>query len=66
MNSNRTYIEEIERKNKIEVNEVEQEFHQNKAKVIDFLFANVIQVDIDVPDVVKGKFEEKFNITQQL
>ena len=65
LNSNRTYIEEVERKNKIEINEVEQDYNKNKPKVIDFLFANAIEVDITVPDVVKGKFEEKFGVTQQ-
>ncbi len=62
MHSNRDYIEDIERKNKLEIIEVEKEFNKNKDKVVDYLFENVIQVDIIVPEVVKGKFEEKFGI----
>jgi hypothetical protein len=62
LHSNRDYIEDIERKNKLEIIEVEKEFNKNKDKVVDYLFENVIQVDIIVPEVVKGKFEEKFGI----
>ncbi len=62
MNSNVAYIEEIENRNKLEISEVEKEFNKNKDKVIDYLFQNVLEVDITVPDVVKGKFEEKFGV----
>jgi hypothetical protein len=49
----------LERKNEQEVLEVEQQFSKNKASVIDYLFENVINVDIHIPEVVKGKFEER-------
>ncbi len=62
LHSNRAYIEEIEHKNKLEISEVEKEFRKNKDNVIEYLFNHVIKVDIIVPDVVKGKFEEKFGV----
>jgi hypothetical protein len=57
--SNRDYIEDLENKNRQEIIEVEQQFNRNKPKVIDYLFNNVIHVDIIIPEVVKGKFEER-------
>jgi hypothetical protein len=33
--------------------------------VIDYLFKQVITVEITVPDVVKGNFEAKFGITDE-
>jgi hypothetical protein len=29
---------------------------------VEFLFNTVIEVDISVPEVVKGKFEERFGV----
>jgi hypothetical protein len=46
----------------LEIVDVEKEFNKNKDKVIDYLFNNVLQVDIVVPDVVKGRFEETFGV----
>ncbi len=62
MHSNRTYIEDIEHKNKLEIIEVEKEFNKNKDRVIDYLFENALQVDIIVPEVIKGNFEERFGV----
>lgn len=41
---------------------MEKDFNQNKDKVVKHLFDCVIEVDISVPDVVKGNFEEKLNV----
>jgi hypothetical protein len=30
--------------------------------VIEYLFENIIQVEFDVPDVVKGDFEKRINV----
>jgi hypothetical protein len=38
---------------------VEQMFNKNKSDVTDFLFGNVVNVEITIPEVVKGKFEER-------
>jgi hypothetical protein len=62
LHSNRTYIEDIEHKNKLEIIEVEKEFNKNKDRVIDYLFENALQVDIIVPEVIKGNFEERFGV----
>ena len=34
------------------------EFEQNKATVIDLLIENCMNVDISIPRVVRGKFDE--------
>ena len=62
LHSNRNYIEDIEHKNKLEIIEVEKEFNKNKDKVIDYLFENALQVEIIVPEVIKGNFEERFGV----
>ena len=38
---------------------IEREFEDNKHKVIDLLIDNVINVDISIPRVVRGNFEEE-------
>jgi uncharacterized membrane-anchored protein len=57
--SNRDYIEDIEKKNKQEISEVEKQFNKNKSNVIEYLFDNVIHVDYILPEVIKGNFEER-------
>ena len=62
--SNTQVIEEIEEKSKNDIKKINEIYEKNKGKVIDFLFNNVITVDFEVPDVVKGCFEEKFGIKE--
>ena len=62
--SNTEMIEEIEEKSKKDIEAIKQRYEHNKDKVIDYLFNNVIKVDFEVPDVVKGCFEEKFGIKE--
>ena len=40
-------------------------YSTTKDKVVGFLFTNVINVKYEVPDVVKGFFEEKFGIKNE-
>ena len=37
---------------------LEGEFDANRAKVVDMLIDNVMQVDVSIPRVVQGKFGE--------
>jgi hypothetical protein len=59
--SNRDYIEDIEKKNKVEISEVEQQFNKHKSNVIEYLFNNVTHVDYVLPEVIKGNFEERLS-----
>ncbi len=63
LNVNEKYIEDIQEKSKKDMDEINNNFNSRKDKVVDFLFENVINVKYEVPDVVKGFFEEKFGIT---
>ena len=38
---------------------IQREFDDNKHKVIDLLIDNCINVDISIPRVVRGNFEEE-------
>ena len=62
LNINEKYIEEINTKSQQEIQEINDSFNSRKDKVVDFLFENVINVKYEVPEVVKGFFEEKFRI----
>ncbi len=64
LNSNEEILEDIQNKSKEEIENLHKDFLAGKDKVIDFLFQNVINVKYEVPDVVKGFFEEKFGITE--
>ena len=63
LNSNAQVIEDIQEKSKKEIDELRENFNSRKDQVVNFLFENVINVKYEVPDVVKGFFEEKFGIT---
>ena len=64
LNSNVQIIEDIENKSKVEIDELRANYNSRKDEVVNFLFENVIKVKYEVPDVVKGFFEEKFGITE--
>ena len=64
LNANDQIIEEIQNKSNQEIETLNSNFDSKKDKVVDILFKNVINVKYEVPDVVKGFFEEKFGITE--
>ena len=64
LNINDKLIDEIQNKSKADIDEIYNNFDSRKDKVIDFLFENVINVKYEVPEVVKGFFEEKFGIAE--
>ena len=65
LNTNEQELENIHKKSKEEVDAILNSYDAKKDKVVDFLFANVINVKYEVPDVVKGFFEEKFGIKDE-
>lgn len=65
LTSNTTVIDEIYDKKEADIKEINENFAKNKQKVIDFLFDNVLKIEYNVPDVVKGCFEEKFGIKEE-
>lgn len=65
LTSNTDLIDEIFEKKEKDLELIKEQYNQNKDKVIDFLFKNVIKVEFSVPDVVKGCFEEKFGIKDE-
>lgn len=58
---NREANDHIEQKTKSDIELIKQLFKKNKENVTQFLFNTVTNVDIHIPDVVIGNFEEKFN-----
>ena len=63
LNINDKLLDEINEKKEKDIKEINNNFNDNKDKVVDFLFERVINVKYEVPDVVKGFFEEKFGIS---
>ena len=64
LNINEKLIDDIQNKSKADIDEINNNFDSRKDKVVDFLFENVINVKYEVPEVVKGFFEEKFGIVE--
>ena len=64
LNINEKLIDDIQNKSKADIDEINNNFESRKDKVVDFLFENVINVKYEVPEVVKGFFEEKFGIVE--
>jgi vacuolar-type H+-ATPase subunit H len=62
MQANTDILDQIAEKKEKDLKEINEQFEKSKQKVIDFLFQNVVTVQYEVPDVVKGFFEEKFGI----
>ncbi|KAM3139467.1 hypothetical protein pb186bvf_008492 [Paramecium bursaria] len=51
--------EELERKTQEELKKIEADYEANKAKVIEMLVQRVINVELEIPRVVKAQFEIK-------
>ena len=63
LNSNEHLIEDITNKSEKDIEEIKNGYNSRKDNVINFLFEQVINVKYEIPDVVKGFFEEKFGIS---
>ena len=62
LNMNQDEFDAIEKRTEEEIKEIEALFVRNKETVIDMLFKNVIAVNVEVPDVVKGDFEKNIKL----
>jgi hypothetical protein len=49
-------------KAKKDMDALKNESQLQRGKVIDFILDNVLDVDLTIPDVVKGRFAEKMKI----
>lgn len=47
-----------------EMNVLQQQTEKNKARVIDFILDNALDVDLTIPDVVKGQFAAKLGASK--
>ena len=50
-------MEALEAKTEHEIQAIKADFEANKEKVVELLLKNVMEVDIEIPKVVKGNFE---------
>lgn len=51
--------EEVDEQTKKDLVRIEESFKRNKESVSQFLFTSTIKVDINIPEVVIGNFEER-------
>ena len=56
----RQETDHIEEKTKSDLEQIHKTYERNKETVIQYLFDTVTKVDIHIPDVVIGNFEENF------
>ena len=49
--------EEIQAETEEEIARIQSEYEENKDTVIDYLIDSVMQVDLEIPKVVRGDFE---------
>lgn len=62
LNLSKTEQESQVKKNDKDILEIKSEYSSNKNNVIDFLIESVMEVDLSIPEVVKGNFSSKINI----
>lgn len=49
----------LENETRDEINKIQQDYNQNKQKVVDMLVEKVLEVDLTIPNSVKEKFVKK-------
>eukprot|EP00343_Euplotes_focardii_P000987 CAMPEP_0205804020 /NCGR_PEP_ID=MMETSP0205-20121125/6792_1 /ASSEMBLY_ACC=CAM_ASM_000278 /TAXON_ID=36767 /ORGANISM="Euplotes focardii, Strain TN1" /LENGTH=95 /DNA_ID=CAMNT_0053072917 /DNA_START=91 /DNA_END=378 /DNA_ORIENTATION=- len=49
--------EEIEAETQEEISKIQQDYEDHKDDVVDFLIENVMNVNLEIPRVVRGDFE---------
>lgn len=62
LNDNNVLISEIEEKSQKEIQDIITNYDKHKSEIVDLLFNSVTTVKYEIPDVVKGNFEEKFGM----
>ncbi len=55
--SNRGDLVDMQKKAEEEIEFIKAQYQANKEKVIKLLIENIINVDLEIPSVVKGVFE---------
>ena len=55
---NKNEMEAIEKEVEIEISQMKEKFNNGRAQVIELLLKNVIDVDLEVPEVVKGEYDK--------
>lgn len=53
--------EDLEKRTKEEIEKIYKDYEANKANVIDMLLERIVNVELDIPEVVKGNFEKLKN-----
>jgi len=63
---NQTEIKQEEAIKKInrEMTNLKHEYESTKSSVLDFIIDNTLNVDLSIPDVVKGQFSAKLGISK--
>ena len=54
---NKDELKELEKSTEAEIADIEKQYTENKDKVIKLLLDNIMNVDLEIPKVVKGIFE---------
>ena len=54
--------DDIDKKNKKDIEDLQIQYKSNKNKVIEFLIENIFEVDLDIPESIKKKSNLKSNI----
>ena len=54
----------MEKKIASEMKQLQKEYDANKGSVINFILDSVLDVDLSIPDVVKGQFSKKLGISK--
>ena len=44
------------------IQKINQQYQANKSKALDFVFNAIIKIDIEIPAVVVGNFEDNFKV----
>ena len=53
-----TEEDDLEKKTKVEIDRIFKDYEANKSSVIDMLLERIINVELEIPEVVKGNFEK--------
>lgn len=64
MSGNKEEEEKMEKKIGSEMKQLQKEYDANKGSVINFILDSVLDVDLSIPDVVKGQFSKKLGASR--
>jgi hypothetical protein len=64
LSSNKEEEEKMEKKIGSEMKQLQKEYEANKQSVINFILDSVLDVDLSIPDVVKGQFSKKLGASR--